>query len=283
MVREPTRWSSESMQGNKLYQKRAQRALPILVRQARLHNEITYSDLARELAMPNPRNLNYVLGSIGRTLEELSIKWNEEVPEIQSLVINQSSKMPGSGYFGGEDEFRGMTKRQREAVLNRQYAAIFAYGKWTNVLEALELDSDEPAPTREIEKARRFRGGESEAHRRFKDLIAHNPELVGLPSSCRCVSQEYQLPSGDVVDVFFEHRSAQYGVEVKSRISDEGDIARGLFQCVKYEAVLEAWRGFEKQDFDIQIILAMESAFPESLVPLKNALQITVIDSIETS
>jgi len=57
---------------------------PVMVSQ-----KITYSDLADELGMPNPRNLNYVLGLIGNELYNLSKEWNEEVPPIQSIVVNK--------------------------------------------------------------------------------------------------------------------------------------------------------------------------------------------------
>jgi hypothetical protein len=46
------------MSGDKLYQERARRAMPILVRQALASQPIYYSDLAEELGMSNPRNLN---------------------------------------------------------------------------------------------------------------------------------------------------------------------------------------------------------------------------------
>jgi hypothetical protein len=75
--------------GDKLYQQRAREALPILVRQAMISQKITYSDLALELKMPNPRNLNFVLGSIGNLLRISSIEWNEIIPPIQSIVVKK--------------------------------------------------------------------------------------------------------------------------------------------------------------------------------------------------
>jgi hypothetical protein len=50
---------SKQMLGGKLYQKRAQAALPLLVRQAEARVPVSYGDLADELEMPNPRNLNF--------------------------------------------------------------------------------------------------------------------------------------------------------------------------------------------------------------------------------
>lgn len=53
-----TAQKAQPIWGSKLYQQRAQKALPILVRQAKARQSIYYSQLAQELGMPNPRNLN---------------------------------------------------------------------------------------------------------------------------------------------------------------------------------------------------------------------------------
>jgi hypothetical protein len=63
---EPTISIVQSFHGHKLYQERARRALPILVRQAHGRQTIVYENLARELEMKWALNLNYVLGSVGR-------------------------------------------------------------------------------------------------------------------------------------------------------------------------------------------------------------------------
>lgn len=55
---------AELISGKKLYQIRAREALPVLTRQAHSAQTIFYSDLAAELKIPNPHNLNYVLGCI---------------------------------------------------------------------------------------------------------------------------------------------------------------------------------------------------------------------------
>ena len=77
--------------GDKLYQVRARKALPILVRQAKAQQTITYTDtdLAIELEMPNPENLNYVLGAIGNSLKKLEKILREPIPLINVIVINK--------------------------------------------------------------------------------------------------------------------------------------------------------------------------------------------------
>ena len=85
---------AKNMWGKQEYQLRAQRALPILVRQAISGKPIFYQHLADELGMSNPRTLNFPLGSVGQTLIELGHTWQEEIPPIQCLVVNQSHSTP---------------------------------------------------------------------------------------------------------------------------------------------------------------------------------------------
>src|SRR5688572_14354087 len=88
---------ARSIEGDKLYQRRARLALPLLVRQAQAGSPIRYGELAAELGMENARNLNYVLGSVGQALEELSARWKEKIPGIQFLVVNKNTGLPGHG------------------------------------------------------------------------------------------------------------------------------------------------------------------------------------------
>jgi len=69
-------------------------------------------------------------------------------------------------------------------------------------------------------------------------------------------------------------------VEVKSKKSSIEDIERGLFQCVKYGALIEATQMSEQLKPNSRIILALESRFPEELRRLKNILAIEVKDNL---
>ena len=74
-----------------LYQQRALRALPILVRQAWAGRQIYYGEIARELDMANPRNMNYVLGSVGTSLQILSDKWKERIPPQEGATVSAAA------------------------------------------------------------------------------------------------------------------------------------------------------------------------------------------------
>jgi hypothetical protein len=63
---------AKPMWGSAPYQVRARRALPLLVESAKSRRTVSYTDFAHRLRMGNPRNVNFVLGSVGVSLEYLS-------------------------------------------------------------------------------------------------------------------------------------------------------------------------------------------------------------------
>src|SRR5438105_1077244 len=87
--------------GEKLYQQRARVALPVLVRQAQAGTTIRYGELAAELGMANPRNLNFVLGCVGQAINDLSREWGQPIPPIQCIVTSKRTgwASEGVGWF----------------------------------------------------------------------------------------------------------------------------------------------------------------------------------------
>jgi len=271
---------SENLWGDKLYQNRAREAFPFLVRQALMGETIFYSDLAEEMGMPNERNLNYVLGCIGTTILELSKQKNEDIPPIQCLVVNKATKLPGEGFgwFISEADFKKLDKKQKRTVINAQLSKIYAYPNWLEILRELGLQRPSfPSP---IKGGAANGSGESLAHKKLKEFVANNPTVIGLPAGCPKGVTEFSLPSGDSVDVKFIWRNELIAVEVKSAISDISDINRGLYQCVKYQAVSEAMLGIQGKPKNVRTLLVLESSFPKELISTKNMLGIEVIAHI---
>jgi hypothetical protein len=282
---------TDNMFGDKLYQVRARQALPILVRQALSRKPIFYEALAAELGMPNPRNLNYVLGSIGTTLNELASDPElGEIPHIQSLVINQQRRLPGEGFEGflaqRMKEYQKLSLAEKRAYLDAYWHEVYAYPYWRDVLEACNLapaTNDAASIVAKAKTGKSGGGGEGEDHRRLKEYVAANPSIVGLPSNLSPGTTEAPLPSGDKIDVLFDGQKRLVAVEVKSKISNEVDLARGLFQCVKYRAVMEAERGFKGARYSIEAMLVVGKPFPESLCSLQNSLAVQVIEVLDHS
>ncbi|MDR6162541.1 hypothetical protein [Pseudomonas fluorescens] len=275
---------SEPISGDKAYQVRARAALPLLVRQAEAGAPIFYSDLAEELEMPNPRNLNYVLGSIGQSLELLSKAWKSKVPPIQCLVVNKNTGLPGEGigwFLVKKEDFASLPLRQKRAIVEAELQHVFSYARWREVLEALELEATTSDFTAFVRKAAGgFSGGESEQHKTLKMYVAQNPKVVGLGANSSKGTTEYPLPSGDCLDVSFGGNKVWVAAEVKSSISTEGDIVRGLFQCVKYRAVMEAVLLSKSRPQNARAVLVLGSKLPSSLIPLRNMLGVEVVEDV---
>ena len=228
--------------------------------------------------------LNWVLGSIGTTLLELGEKWQEEIPPIQGIVVNKGTGLPGDGvnFIAGKLDPRQLDPRQKEAIVQEKLGSVFSYPKWLDVLKACGLSPAKPLNPPEPPDPR-SRTHESEAHKRFKNYIARHPEVlrdgdVRLKKSLAPGETEHKLPSGDIPDVLFQNARCRIAVEVKSRISNEDDLRRGLFQCVKYRAILRACRSLEGGTYEADALLAIEGSLPKELIPVKNTLGVKVFE-----
>jgi len=268
--------------GDKLYQERARLALPILIRQAKAGQTVSYEDLAAELGMPNPRNLNYPLGCIGDELNRLSKKWRNEIPHIQALVVSKGTSVPGKGF----DPFlkdRGKvwkTPVERKAILKTYIAEIANYPYWDEVLSELGLKSAASKIDDIIDKAMSLGGGEGPEHKALKEYVRSHPECVGLPAGSCKGSAEAALPSGDSIDVLFDRKDRIVAVEVKPAATPIHDVTRGLFQCVKYRAVLQARADFEGDPRQIAIFLVLGGGLPKALFALRNSLGVVVFEQV---
>lgn len=274
------------LSGDKLYLDRARKVLPYLVRQAKAGQTIYYSDLAKEVDIPNPRNLNYVLGSVGNALIALGEETKTDIPPIQCVVINKRQELPGEGigWFISPTDFAKLNKTQKQKIVAAQLARIYTFQYWDWVLEELNLKPLKTNLKDELDKAKGYKGGgESEQHRKFKEFIAKNPALLGLNDNVGKGQTEYALPSADTVDILFKNNEQKIGVEVKSSISDTADILRGLFQCVKYKHLIEAEQIVNDHQPNSRVILALQGHLPKQLTLVKNLLGIEVIDNIQIS
>lgn len=275
--------------GSKLYQERARRALPILVRQAEARQPIYYSDLAEELGMSNPSNLNYVLGCIGETLHEEAARTGRKIPPIQCMVLNRASGLPGEGiaWFLDKDSysnidpeaFKALPPQRRRAIVQAELQQVYLFGDWREVLASIGLQPLTQDFSDVLRMALARGGGESPDHLALKTHVATNPGVVGLPSGTAHGETERGLPSGDSLDVSFELADRWIAAEVKSRRSGNDDLARGLFQCVKYKSVMRAVELVEGTGRDVDVFLVVEGDFPPRLVPLRNMLGVSVIET----
>ena len=149
--------------------------------------------------------------------------------------------------------------------------AVYQYPNWQKIYQRLFPERDYDAfSLPNLDHARAPQepdgtaisyGGEGDEHRRLKEWVAKHPEIVDSDYCGRPTSAEFLLKSGDWVDVaIFLPYETIVAVEVKSRISNEADLERGIYQCIKYRAVLKAM-GMESS-----AVLVTEPNLPSNLV-----------------
>jgi hypothetical protein len=271
----------------KLYQRRALAALPILVRQAWSGHPIYYGEIARELGIANPRNMNFILGSVGTSLKELASRWNETIPPLQVLAINTADNLPGEGFaeFTADPEgFKHAPLFVRRRVVDALIGQVRAFPRWRDVLVEFgaKLPAAEPLDQLLPKSLRGSFGGqgETEAHRSFKQFVADHPAHVEVSAVTKPAEVEYCFPSGDEVDVLFTTRPSIIAVEVKARSSPEADLLRGIFQCVKYRALLGAVVAIEQKEVATLAVLALEGPLPDSLRTIATTLGVQVFENL---
>ena len=112
----------------------------------------------------------------------------------------------------------------------------------------------------------------------LKQLISESPHSVGAEGMTPEV--EASLYSGDAVDVLFRGRRRVRAIEVKGEQSATNDLMRGLFQCVKYQAVLDAQAKIEGVRMDVEAVLALGGRLPDDVRAIANTLGIQVVDQL---
>jgi hypothetical protein len=274
----------KSIHGTSKTEKLAALILPILVRQAKAHNTITYSALAKEINCAfddlhaNPHGeIGHSLGIIGNTLDHME----SPPPPINVCVVNKDTGEPSDGVNDFiKRRFPNYKENERPFAIRRLQEETFNYPGWDEVLKKLDLKPTVCPLMKEQPHLYQGGSGEGPEHKDFKDYVRNNPEKLHLPKNLTS-SVECELKSGDRIDVVFENKQMIVGVEVKSHISNVDDIQRGLFQIVKYQAVLSAMESVSKTPRKVKVYLVLESAFPADLVPVRNTLGLEdlVVDS----
>lgn len=226
------------------------------------------------------------IGSVVGTLMEKIHAVVPNAPLINVLIVNGQSGEPGEGADGFLREWFGVTakplpRKVKIDLVGQAAREVYAYGKWPQVFKKLfgttpppsdpsvlidgaEKDGDPPT------KAGKAFGGpaESEEHKALKHYVLKHPRTIGAAQKPARSQVELQLLSGDEVDVFFEHGTRIDLVEVKSVRSSEPDLRRGVYQCIKYRAVLRAQRVGTTPDMRIVSTLVVEVDPPSHISDL---------------
>lgn len=200
-------------------------------------------------------------------------------------MTGKLKNLPDEGISEFWPEYPAMLYVEKENKTRIEHHRIVDFGsRWNDVLKRLGLPEISASTQPNTKTACLGKGGESESHKRLKFFVRDNPDLVGAGRDWQAIV-EYPLPSLDEIDVVFKSDDTIVGVEVKSAISDSFpvDYGRGIFQTVKYGALLEAMArsGNYGIPTEIMMILLLESRLPAEYRSLASQLAVNVIENIK--
>lgn len=229
-------------------------AMDYLLPRISARSNITYGEIAERLsrdlginAKIFPTHIGYVAGSLQDIIHDV----DPNAPLLNALVVRGDSDEAGSGvdgYLKQKYRLKGteIDPSLKSKLLQKAAKEVYAFKHWNKIYrKVFKKRPPSSAPFRVINGSERdgqTRGGpaESEEHKRLKAYVLAHPAKVGIRGRLVEGKDEYCLLSGDEVDVFFAKDDEYWLVEVKSEVSNERDLIRGCYQCIKYRAVFEA-------------------------------------------
>lgn len=230
---------------------------------------ITYGELARKLENEAgfstifTTRIGFVVGSLMERIQNVA----PNTPLINVIVVNQQDRLPSRGAGGfmalrfREERLAHHTAKELYPRLWEQnfkkaagevymvsqqewchvYFQLFGKALEENTIKNDRLNRKNGSEKDGIQLGRRYgANGEGPFHKALRIWVKENPGQVHSSFSDATAETEVDLDSGDRVDVVFKLPDRTVVVEVKSRISDEIDMRRGVYQCVKYRAVRQA-------------------------------------------
>ena len=193
------------------------------------------------------------MGFVAGTAMDNILEKEPPAPLLNVLLVRQDTRLPGdgaAGYLVGrypkETWLKKVSPSKRyperwEKVVRRAAGEVYAYTHWESLYERIyKRRLPKSAPVRSVEKdgLRYGRKGEGENHKALRLWVKNNPQKINHQFHGVRTETEYQLLSGDRVDVVYFSKNGIVALEVKSKDSNSEDIRRGIYQCVKYRAVL---------------------------------------------
>ena len=146
---------------------------------------------------------------------------------------------------------------------------VYAFDDW-NELYRDAFGERLPALTQpqgtENDGIRHARRGEGPNHKALRLWVRDHPGKIRGGYANFATDTEVVLDSADRVDVVYYDPDSTVAIEVKSSDSDDTDLRRGIFQCIKYRAVMEAMD--IRQDAQVDTVLVTQRPLPRDLRPL---------------
>ncbi len=233
------------------------------------------------------------LGFPAGKLMDVLYEADEDSPLLNSLLVRQDTRLPGAGIGGYLANHYGIKKLGKDGAIDKhpklwsEYSEdamqeVYDFDGWEDLYERAfhrKYVADVVAKKRKTGKdgaekdgIPRGRGGEGENHKALRLWVTENskkiaPRLKGVRSET-----EVELLSGDRVDSVYYADGQTLAIEVKSSTSNWYDLQRGIYQCVKYQAVMKAMD--PREDAVVSALLVTEDKLDGTLKALAKQLGI---------
>ena len=254
-----------------------------LIHAAKRRSSITYGEAARRLEIEIEFDNIFPLIKMGYpagVLMNRILEVQPDSPLLNILLVRQDDGMPGEGagefmakYLGrprlARRGYRDKYPGKWRAACDEIAADVYAFRAWDRVYRKMFGERLPPAVRPEgteqdgINHARR---GEGPNHKALRLWIKNNPRRVHRVYADFESHTEVVLESADRVDVVYYGPTSTVVIEVKSLDSDESDLRRGVFQCIKYRAVMEAMD--IRSDVQVIPVLVTQSPLPGNVAAL---------------
>ncbi len=264
----------------------ALKMIPVLIRWAigAWDKPHYYSDLSAAVGHKT-NQIGNVMGVIQDIIDNLQKKSGKNIPTLNSLVSSKSTGLPSDGFDYVIKNYSKLSDDSKKGEVKQLNLEAHRY-EWGWVLDALGLKPAKIFTSEELSKLKSSShgsGGEGEEHNSIKKFICEHPESIGI-NDVLLSKIEYDLLSGDRLDVYFEcKRNRHVAVEVKPSSSSEFDVTRGIFQCVKYQAIMDAERVANYGNYNNEVILVLAGLMSPKNKQLANDLTIKYIEDFNMS
>ena len=253
-----------------------------LIYAAKRRSSVTYGEAKRRLETEFefdtifPTSMGIPAGALMYRILEIQ----PDCPLLNILLVRQRDCMPGEGagpFMADYLEQPSLAKSgYRDRHLQRWRAAcdeiaadVYSFKDWDRIYRKA-FGKRLPVATSprgsEHDGIRHSRKGEGPNHKALRLWVRDNPGRVRRSFADFETDTEVILDSADRVDVVYYGSTSTVVIEVKSIDSDVADLRRGVFQCIKYRAVMEAMD--MRSETKVVPVLVTQTPLPGDLADL---------------
>lgn len=260
--------------------------IPTLIRWAKQGlTNMTYQHLMDEIGKPTFSGIGKQLGYVDDVFSRLRKETGEQIPTLNALVKSKSTGLPSAGFSYVYTSYDDMTENEKKIFVLGLNKEAIEYQQWDWVLSILSLTPsiiDTTSSESAIRSGKFYgSGGEGPAHKKLKEYIYNHPETLGIKNVMKR-DIEHILLSGDRLDVYFEMGDgSKVAVEIKPSTSDDADVMRGLYQCVKYKAILDSEDKVHGNKANNSSILVLGGELSKANRNVKDVLSVSVKENVK--